>query len=163
MAVQMTEAQKEQQKANADAFWNAKGVRAELSHWIKLFGPKVGPSFFWGMQETQDLLRLHYKRKPLTAAQLEARHELALEWNAMMDDDIAAFWERYQYEAAVTNSWVQETTEGYTVFPRASCKYGKQKGAVESATENSGTPLTQQMLERYRKNLPKLASGEFPF
>jgi len=162
---QMTEAQKEALQEKAAAFWGAPGVRSELSYWVKLYGNKQGAGVFWGLQETLDLMREHYKGKPLTPADIAGRHEQALKWNALMDEDIEAFWEQYHYEACVTNQWVQEAKDFLGLHPRAGDRYGKAKrGAVLVEGTVSATPVTDEAVKRYaemQKAQPK--DQDFPF
>jgi hypothetical protein len=164
---QMTEQQKQDLQEKAAAFWNAAGVRAELSHWVKLYGNKQGASVFWGLQQTLDLMREHYKGKPLTRADIDGRHTQALRWNALMDEDIEAFWKQYHYEACVTNQWVQEAKDFLGLHSRAGDRYGKCKtGAVlvDGGVPNA-TPATDQAEKRYVEQVKKqkVDLNGFPF
>jgi hypothetical protein len=162
----MTEAQKEDLQRKAAAFWNSNGVRKEYGYWVKAYGPKFGASVFWGLQETLDLMREHYKGKPLTRADIDGRHEQALKWNALMDEDVEAFWAQYHYEACVTNQWVQEVQDFLGLHPRAGDRYGKRKtGAVlVDDGRSSATPATDRAVKRYDEQLKaQTLTNGFPF
>jgi len=156
----MTEEQKQKAQQAQERFWNFPGVRKEFSYWVKTLGQKQGAGVFWGLQETQDIARECFRGKLLTTADIEERHALALQWNALLDEDVELFWEAWHFESVATNRWVQEPMDGYGIFPRASKKYGKRKdgGVTLKGADASELPATKKAVERYQAQQKVLAA-----
>ena len=95
----------------ADAFWTDE-VKAEFRDWIGPFGPKVGATMFWSMQETRDRYRLATKGIAVSEAEMTARHIQALAIDQMMEDGEYGAALFYENEVKAEWDWMQYTPPG---------------------------------------------------